>query len=102
MMQGYAEGRTCRRQLLLSYFGESPDARCGACDNCASGSSAEENHDAESSPYPLASRVVHAEWGEGLVMRYEGDRIVVLFDEVGYKTLLLEAVAARGLLQAVA
>jgi ATP-dependent DNA helicase RecQ len=32
-------------------------------------------------------------------MRYEGDRIVVLFDEVGYRTLSLEAVAARGLLE---
>jgi ATP-dependent DNA helicase RecQ len=32
-------------------------------------------------------------------MRYEGDRIVVLFDEVGYKTLSLAAVAERGLLE---
>ena len=32
-------------------------------------------------------------------MRYEGDRIVVLFEDVGYKTLLLSAVAARGLLE---
>jgi ATP-dependent DNA helicase RecQ len=32
-------------------------------------------------------------------MRYEGDRIVVLFDAVGYRTLSLEAVAARGLLE---
>jgi ATP-dependent DNA helicase RecQ len=32
-------------------------------------------------------------------MRYEGDRIVVLFDDVGYRTLSLEAVAARGLLE---
>jgi hypothetical protein len=34
-------------------------------------------------------------------MRYEGDRIVVLFEEVGYKTLLLETVQSRGLLEAV-
>ena len=32
-------------------------------------------------------------------MRYEGDRIVVLFDEVGYKTLSLEAVQQRNLLE---
>jgi ATP-dependent DNA helicase RecQ len=37
----------------------------------------------------------------GVVMSYEGDRIVVLFEEVGYKTLLLQAVADRGLLMAV-
>jgi ATP-dependent DNA helicase RecQ len=102
MMQGYAEGRSCRRELLLSYFGEPPTGRCGSCDNCASGSSAVEDHEAAASPYPLSSRVVHADWGEGLVMRYEGDRLVVLFDDVGYKTLLLQAVAARGLLRPVA
>jgi hypothetical protein len=33
-------------------------------------------------------------------MRYEGDRIVVRFEEVGDKTLLLRAVAARDLLHA--
>jgi len=32
-------------------------------------------------------------------MRYEGDRIVALFEDVGYRTLSLEAVAARGLLE---
>lgn len=43
----------------------------------------------------------HAVWGSGVVKRFEGDRIVVLFDEVGYRTLSLEAVASRGLLQTV-
>ena len=32
-------------------------------------------------------------------MRYEGDRIVVLFEEVGYRTLSLDAVAHRGLIK---
>jgi ATP-dependent DNA helicase RecQ len=30
---GYCEAAGCRRQVLLSYFGESP-APCGNCDNC--------------------------------------------------------------------
>jgi ATP-dependent DNA helicase RecQ len=34
-----------------------------------------------------------------MVMRYEGDRIVVLFEEVGYRTLGLDAVAERDLLE---
>jgi len=33
--------------------------------------------------------VRHAEWGHGIVMSREQDRITVLFDSVGYKTLAL-------------
>ena len=101
MMRAYAETTGCRRQFLLAYFGETLDEPCGNCDSCAAGT-AQEAADAGSSPYALQSKVTHATWGEGTVMRYEGDRIVVLFDEVGYRTLSLEAVAARGLLQATA
>jgi ATP-dependent DNA helicase RecQ len=100
MMRGYADTTGCRRQFLLSYFGEARDEPCGNCDTCDAGT-ASEQPDAGSSPYPLQSSVSHKQWGMGVVMRYEGDRIVVLFEEVGYKTLLLEAVAARGLLEAV-
>ena len=98
MMRAYAETTGCRRQLLLAYFGETLGEPCGNCDCCAAGTAADQA-DADSSPYALQSRVLHAQWGTGVVMRYEGDRIVVLFDEVGYRTLSLEAVAARGLLQ---
>ncbi len=99
MMRAYAETTGCRRQFLLSYFGETLEEQCGNCDTCRDGT-AEEQADADDSPYPLQSRVTHASWGRGVVMRYEGDRIVVLFEEVGYRTLSLEAVAARGLLEA--
>ena len=99
MMRAYAETTGCRRQLLLAYFGEVLEQPCGNCDTCEAGT-AEESADADSSPYALQSRVVHDQWGSGTVMRYEGDRIVVLFEEVGYRTLSLAAVEARGLLKA--
>ncbi len=34
-------------------------------------------------------------------MRYEGDKIVILFDEVGYKTFAVDFVRQRRLLQQV-
>lgn len=41
-MVDLAESRTCRRRLLLSYFGENyPSANCGTCDNCLSTQHAE-------------------------------------------------------------
>ena len=100
MMRAYAETSGCRRQFLLAYFGETLDEPCGNCDTCEAGT-AQDQADTSRSPYPLQSKVSHSQWGEGVVMRYEGDRIVVLFEEVGYRTLSLEAVAARGLLEAV-
>ena len=33
-MKQYAEALQCRRRLLLSYFGETPEADCGHCDVC--------------------------------------------------------------------
>ena len=99
MMRAYAETSGCRRQFLLAYFGETMDEPCGHCDTCEAGT-AEQQADADDSPFALQSRVNHATWGTGVVMRYEGDRIVVLFEEVGYRTLSLEAVHARGLLEA--
>ncbi len=95
MMRGYAEVRDCRRQFLLNYFGEPYDDPCGNCDNCEAGIQVEEGEE----PFPLNSRVRHRAWGEGLVIRYEGDKMTVLFDTVGYKTLAIQVVTGTGLLE---
>ena len=85
MIRGYAEVRDCRREFLLNYFGETIAQPCGACDNCKAGIKVEKQNGLQ--PYAIESRVTHKSWGEGTVMRYEADKVVVLFDKVGYKTL---------------
>ena len=49
-------------------------------------------------PFTVHTGVRHAEWGSGLVLGYDGDKMTVLFDEVGYKTLSVPVVRAQQLL----
>ncbi|MDQ1646430.1 MAG: ATP-dependent helicase RecQ, partial [Cryptosporangiaceae bacterium] len=120
MMRGYAETEGCRRQFLVAYFGEELRDPCGHCDTCSppvsavspvSGarpvspgrpvSPARGSRRRRKDAYPLNSRVRHTEWGEGIVMRTEPDRVTVLFTDVGYRTLSLSAVADQNLLTVV-
>ncbi len=97
MMRGYAETTRCRADFLLAYFGEEVEDRCGICDSCRAGV-ADEVVTGEGSAFPLQSQVVHEEFGEGTVTDLEEDRLTVLFDDAGYKTLSLELVERDGLL----
>jgi ATP-dependent DNA helicase RecQ len=106
MMRGYAETTGCRRQFLLGYFGEELPGPCGNCDTCASGLAAERQIAARAwtssarsggkarPAFGLNAPVLHREWGPGVVMRHEPDRITVLFEQVGYRTLALGALQA--------
>ena len=96
MMRGYADMRDCRREYMLNYFGEGYAPPCGNCDNCDAGLAIATPSVAQ--PFPIKSRVEHKEWGPGMVMRYAGDTMVVLFDSVGYRTLALELVMEKELL----
>jgi ATP-dependent DNA helicase RecQ len=95
MIRHFAESRECRGQLLLAYFGEHMARPCRHCDNCHDGTAAATP---ASGPFPLHSTVRHTEWGTGLVLRYEADRMTVLFDDVGYKTLSVPVVQEQKLL----
>ena len=96
MMRGYGETTGCRRQFLLGYFGEQLRRPCGNCDACEAGTAQEQPEESE---FALNGGVRHTEWGHGVVMSVEQDRLTVLFDEVGYKTLALAAVQKQGLLE---
>ena len=97
MMRGYAEHDHCRRVFILSYFGEPTDGECGNCDNCEAGQGSAEDGER---PYDVGGTVRHGDWGDGVVQRYDGDQIVILFESVGYRTLSVELVTERGLLEA--
>lgn len=98
MVRHYAETPRCRAVSLLGYFGEQAE-QCGRCDTCRSGSamamderSAEERPGSGSGPahastYGVDDRVLHDDFGAGVVTERTGRELVVLFDEVGYRTL---------------
>jgi ATP-dependent DNA helicase RecQ len=99
MMRGYAETRDCRRQFLLGYFGEQLAEPCGNCDRCAANAAEGRKPETQRSPISVDTPVEHREWGSGVVISGEEDRITVLFDDYGYRTLSLQAVHASGVLQ---
>ncbi|MEA2522864.1 MAG: ATP-dependent helicase RecQ [Thermomicrobiales bacterium] len=100
MMRQYAETQTCRREFILSYFGQIIEPPCGNCDSCEAGG-VHTSLDVAATPYPIGSLVDHAAWGEGQVIRYEDHKIVVLFEDAGYRTLSLDVVTEEGLLRPV-
>jgi ATP-dependent DNA helicase RecQ len=99
MMRQYAEVPSCRREMLLNYFGDPYQGPCHNCDRC------EENATSTASggdrPFPLQSTVRHTSWGEGTVMHYEDGRIVILFGDAGYRTLDLDLVQENNLIEPV-
>ena len=117
MARQYAETTGCRRQFLLGYFGEQLEDPCGNCDNCekaaaeqaATGQSgtadapdvagAEGPGGSSPMPFPPHSPVIHAQWGQGMVMSYDDGTVTVLFDTEGYKTLSVDLVLEKGLLR---
>ncbi len=97
MMRRYAEHTGCRRSFLLSYFGQNYPGPCGKCDN--DGARAPRAQAVE--PFAVGGRVASDRWGEGTVQRYDGDQLTVLFDDHGYRDLLLPLVLERRLLRPV-
>jgi ATP-dependent DNA helicase RecQ len=104
MLRAYVELRECRRRFLVNYFGEdySTDA-CGLCDNDHSRHMEEPSlvrvPDQPSNGFAVSDRVRHASWGDGQIIRLEGDLVTVLFETVGYKTFDASMVEERDILE---
>ncbi|MEV5712504.1 RecQ family ATP-dependent DNA helicase [Amycolatopsis mediterranei] len=96
MMRAYAETTGCRRRYLLGYFGEELAKPCGNCDLCDAGAEVEDRP--PTGEFHAENVVRHAEWGRGVVMTVEEDKLTVLFDDVGYRTLSLPVVREQALL----
>ena len=86
MMRAYAELHgACRREFLLSYFGEATDGPCGNCDLCDAG---RRRRPADDAPFAVGAPRRHPKWGEGPCSATRTDKLVLLFDSVGYKALV--------------
>jgi ATP-dependent DNA helicase RecQ len=82
----YAREVGCRWRFLLGYFGQPADERCGHCDNDRRPDGAADETDGWRL-FARGSRVRHPVFGEGEVIGYAGRRILVAFDQAGYKRL---------------
>jgi ATP-dependent DNA helicase RecQ len=98
MMRAYAETERCRSAFLLAYFGAEVRERCGTCDNCLAGTAPDEGQGADV-PYAVQDAVEHEEFGRGTVTDVEDDRVTVLFEDAGYRTLSLALVEEHDLLE---
>jgi ATP-dependent DNA helicase RecQ len=98
MMRGYAEARDCRRQFLLTYFGQPLADPCGNCDCCRDNEIAPDPDVGGRPAIPVNTAVAHRQWGDGVVIGGDTDRVTVLFEDYGYRTLAMSAVTENDLL----
>jgi ATP-dependent DNA helicase RecQ len=99
MMRTYAELRTCRRAFVLSYFGGDPPPTCGHCDACEAIAADGKAPAGVLEPvFRPGTRVAHKRFGVGTVQHDDGTKLVVAFDEGGYRTLATDIVREGGVL----
>lgn len=94
VMRLYAETTDCRRRVILELLGQEARDPCGMCDSCDNATSLP----AGTRPYAVGGAVEHPQWGPGTVSHYADGRVVVLFEQAGFRTLDLGLVAERQLL----
>ena len=89
-MKNYALTDTCRRQTLLSYFGQEADDTCTGCDNCLSGRTrriAAKPKPQTKYAWPVNGAVMHKTLGRGIVQGYGAGNVSILFEGSGQKNI---------------
>ncbi|SNQ46940.1 ATP-dependent DNA helicase, RecQ family [Frankia canadensis] len=93
-----ADSRTSAGTATGTASGAGPSS-AGAVSGSTTGVHGDGSADqAAETPFPAGSAVRHVAWGHGQVVRVEDDKIIVLFDDVGYRTLSVTTVHERHLL----
>jgi ATP-dependent DNA helicase RecQ len=98
-MMSYGETMLCRMQFIREYFGESPGASCGHCDNCkhpppqvrASAIPSAARRKQRTAPKPsfaVAQIVHHRRFGSGKVLEVSGDELTIEFVRHGERRVL--------------
>ncbi|MEO2104091.1 MAG: RecQ family zinc-binding domain-containing protein [Actinomycetota bacterium] len=100
MLAQYLDTSSCRWRFIASYFGADIDGDCGRCDVCERPGHAEA-HPSEADPahgFRTGQEVRHRSFGEGIVEGVDGDRLTVVFDEVGHRSLSAKVLGDNDLL----
>jgi ATP-dependent DNA helicase RecQ len=95
MMRRYAEHTACRRSFLLTYFGQNYPGPCGNCDNDRQRPPTPHWDE----PFAIGARVAAEHWGEGTIQRYDRDQVTILFDDHGYRDLLVSTLLEKDLIR---
>ena len=53
----------------------------------------------DDAPIPIGARVRHARFGEGTVTGYEDGRLTAVYDDGGYRAVLVDDAMERGILE---
>ena len=89
----YLDGEGCRWSTLAAHLGAAAEP-CGTCDRCRAGAVPE-----ATGAFAPGATVRHRAFGVGRVLEAVGDRLTVLFDDAGERTLSSSLVEDAGLLR---
>ena len=90
MMDWFVETDACRWTTVLGYLGQPDHEPCRRCDNCIAG---------RTRARPAGQHLRHRAFGAGVVVQRQGDLVLALFDEHGYRTMSASVLEQEGLVR---